>query len=120
MGGMIRSVRSGKQARLLLRLLPLLVVLLCANSETRQLVSGALEQILSPLHCRPPGCVALNPTPADAAVPGLAFQPLGAEVPASATGLAGLMLSLGLLRGSTRLFPAHGRSPSIPRAPPLG
>lgn len=113
-------MHSGKQTRLSLRLLPLLVVLLCANCETRQLLSGALEQILSPLHCSPPGCLALNPAHDDAALSGLAFQPLGAELPASAANLAGLLVSLWLPWGLTRLFPAHGRGPAIPRAPPFG
>lgn len=116
---MIRLVHPGKQTWLYLRILPLLVVLLCANSETRQLVSGALEQILLPFHCSPSECTALNPAHADALLPGLAFQPLpGAEAPTSPGNLAGLMVSLGLVWGFTRPFPAHDRSPAIPRAPP--
>jgi len=116
---MIRPVRSSKQARLYLRILPLLVVLLCANSETRQLVSGALEQILSPLHCSPPGCAALNPAHADALLPGLAFQPLpAAEAPPSPGNLAGLVASLSRILGSSRPLPTHEHSPAIPRAPP--
>ncbi|WP_147371675.1 hypothetical protein, partial [Calidithermus roseus] len=104
---MIRLVRPGKQARLYLRILPLLVVLLWANSETRQLVNGALEQILLPLHCSPSECIALNPAHADALWPGLAFQPLpGAEAPPSASNLVGLMVLLDPVRGFTRPFPA--------------
>ncbi|WP_218022994.1 hypothetical protein, partial [Calidithermus terrae] len=79
---MIRRVHLGGRTRLYLRLLPLLLVLLCANAETRQAVSGALEHVFSSPPCSGPACVALEPPPAKPALPGPVLQPLSStELP---------------------------------------
>lgn len=118
---MIRRVHLGGRTRLYLRLLPLLLVLLCANAETRQAVSGALEHVFSSPPCSGPACVALEPPPAKPALPGPVLQPLSStELPPGPAGAVGLLLVLALARLPARPSLSRPHGPAIPRAPPPG